>query len=1449
MGSTDADTPKRLADFEVLRRLGAGGMAEVFLARKRGAERTYKLLVVKRILPQHVSSRQFRAMFAEEAQLATRLNHPNIVQVYDFLDSGEEGQLLSMEYVEGPDLRRLRRAARNCGQRIAPHVCAYIAAEVAKGLHYAHERRDERGVPLDIVHRDVSPQNILLSFDGSVKIADFGIATANVFREEAGVLKGKTGYMSPEQARGEKVDRRTDLYSLGVVLHELLTGRPLHGSLEGSALLDAVRSGHVEPPSTFVTGIPAEIEAIVMHALARDPGDRIATAREFASAISQALLQKQLLVDSSTLESVIAEIARKDEQLAASAALQRPSQAPEAGSDEEALPRFDSNTPRSEREGSPSVRERTGREVRHVAVVTLRVHRLDELHSALGEMKTRRLVDQLRATLSEIAYKRGAHWLWSSPPVAEGVALEGRALVGLTAQASHAASDAAWLAIDSHEAIHGVDDDLPLAPLASIGIVRGIASGQRDADGHLLRHVLHKPADELADLLGERASPGETWVAGGLYRLVRRDFVWRDAPSIEVNDADARNLPRNIRVHVLDRPLTRDEKLEQLSHAPRDLVGRDSELAELHAAYHRAISAQSPERGQVTCRVITGEMGIGKTALVDAFVSELPEQVRVVRIDCSPARRDLPLSHVGQWLRELMALPLGTSVDEVRAAVVQALGDPGDNLRAQEIVRRMAELAIDQVPEAFDDADVAHQRRLATSGVRRFFGRAALQGPLIAVLDSVQWCDLPSLEILSSLARRADPSPILVLMVARPDERIAAQLEGIVHIELRGLHTDSQLRLVQTHIGAVKGVAEVCADLLPRAGGNPFFLLEMVDTLLERGALELQEGEQGQELVRVERPGRSEGSLPSTLEQLIADRLNELPAPERTVINWLAIADGPLALTDLRSLAELETEDPIARLCARGLCDTRDEQLDVRHPLSRDVAYLALDRQQRAVMHEAYARYFARTPLAEGLSAALVARHFARGGNRDAAGEHYLRAATAARKSYQLDMATRYLRRVVAILPESDPRIVGAYEVLEGNCRIQGRTRDRRRYLEALRRLALQSSRPRWVALALVRSARFDLDGGRLTQGLDGAQQGEQLAGTAEAHDLEVEAQRLMAEMLRELGDVQGALAACDRALETASRHYPSARLMAEVLRQRGMLLLRVGRVDEAVRAQAEAIAVFRRTGARRLESRAKNSLATAVFVKGQYTDAIALALEALRIDLAIGGRFQIGRTFSVIGQAYARLGDFDRAESYLWRARDAHHRYGDHDGRAATLLAGAELLLAKGDLERARGLVDEAAEISSATGSAYDAVHEKIVRALLARAQGKASSAIMHAFDARQVAEVQAYVAFHFYAMSIEAVARVDLGEQHTGILLATTALGALQTVQGSEYALETRALCCEALERAGSPQAAELRAMTRAHVLQTLEQIRDAELRERFCHRPLVAAFLAPDSSAGLG
>ncbi|MEZ4233529.1 MAG: protein kinase [Polyangiaceae bacterium] len=1455
------DTPARLADFEIIRRLGAGGMAEVFLAKRRGAEGTFKLLVVKRILPQHVESPRFRTMFAEEAQLATRLNHPNIVQVYDFQDYGDEGQLLSMEYVEGPDLRKLQRACKAQQTRIPPYVAAFIIGEVAKGLHYAHARKDERGAPLEIVHRDVSPQNILLSFEGAVKVADFGIATANVFREEPGVLMGKTSYMSPEQARAERVDRRTDIYSLGVVFHELLTGRPLHGAAEGQELLDVVRSGHVEPPSTFARGVPSELESIVMRALSREPADRFQTARDMAGAITRALFAKQEVVDSHSLESVIEQLVGREHT---SPGVEAPATAgsvselpPASGSSLEQGSRLHADAPTGPGGPDPKrdLKNRVGREVRHVAIVTLRLHGGEDLAKAIGVMQARRFAEQLRSTLDEMAFKRGARWSWSAQsgqqegdPLLTGSA---RAVVGLMANPARAAADAAWLAVDLHEAIEGACDDLPVPVRAGVGIVRGIATGRRDDGGHLIHHELQENADYLARLLGERAPAGATWVAGGLYRLVRRDFVWGDAPTIQLEDADERDLPRNMRIYALQRPLTREERLQVMQHAPSDLVGRDAELADLHAAYHRAVSpGPSGQLGKVTARVVAGEMGIGKTALVSTFLSELPPDARVLRVECTPARTELPFANVGEWVREMTGTRAEQPLDEVIRTVEEMLGEFAHGQHGAEIVKRLAELVTGSLAQADDEAEVAHNRRLITSGLRRFFARVAVEAPLVVALEGLQWCDRPSLELLTQLVSREDSLPILALLVTRPSDRVTPFLQGIVRIDILGLSSDNQVRLLQTHLGCREGVRAVCADLLPRAAGNPFFLLEMVDALLERGIFEIRERpDHTHELVRVEREGESAGTLPSTLEQLIADRLNELPAEEHNVVDWLSVAGGPLRIEDLRLLAGNDAEEAVARLCARGVCDERDGNIDVRHPLTRDVAYLALDRLERVRMHRSVGEYLAERGVARGLSAAIVARHFSRGQQPSRAGDFYLEAAAAARASYQMQLSTRYFRRALAVLPEGDLRRLSAREALEAICRVQGRWKERRRHLAALRTLAKKSNNPQWVATALVRTARFDLDDGRLARGLSAAQKAEQVAQASGSAVLQVQAQALVAEMLRDLGDMQGALAACDRAIQSAQHADVPARRRADVLRTRGTLLRRVGRVHEAVEAHAEAIAVFRQVGARRQEARTKNALAYAMFVLGRFEDAIALALDSIRIDLAIGGRFQIAKTLSNIGQSYGRLGDLPRALAYLKRAREAHERYSDQDSRADTLLCSAFVMLEAGDIDAAENLVGDAGALTAVTSSAYDSVHEKILRALLARRTGDSGAAVMHAFDARQAAEAQAYVAFHFYAMAVEAAARVDIGEQHTGILLATTAMGAIGTVQGSEYGLETRALCCEALRKAGSPQASELQKRAAEYTLELMGFIRDKAARKTFRRRGIVVELLGPAEDTGVG
>jgi eukaryotic-like serine/threonine-protein kinase len=1451
MSTSAALIPTQIAQFEIVRRLGSGGMAEVFVAKKRGAEGTYKVVVVKRILPGYTTSRRFRAMFIDEAQLATRLNHPNVVQVYEFSNEGDEGHILAMEYVEGCDLGHLMSAAKSTATRIPPWVASWIIAEAAKGLHYAHEKRDEGGAPLDIVHRDVSPQNVLLSYEGGVKIADFGIASARLVDDEAGVLKGKFGYMSPEQARGEKVDRRSDLYSLGVILWECFTGRPLHGGLGGQALLDIVRSGQVEPPSIYRRDLPEELEAIVMRLLAPNREERFPSGRDVAAAVARAMLVRQVLVDASSLEQTIDELVPRAGPVFKSSELPPP-QAPEhhtqaaapvalALGDGTRAPGQSAPPAKASIPPGPPSRRPDAREVRHVAIVTLRLIPGGDDGPALDDTERRalaRALERSRSMLGDMAYKRGMRWVWTGD-------FEARAIAGLGAKPAKAASDAAWLAVETHEAIQGIADDLPSAVGSSLSIVRGIASGTRDPEGNLVRYVLHEPVTYLADVLARATPKRTTWVAGGVYRQVRRDFRWRDAPTLDLHRSEAapvQNLPPTMQIYTLERSLSREERAQEQANAQNDLIGRDSEKAELHAAYHAAVNgiAGTSATGIVTTRAVVGELGIGKTALVGTFLEELPPNTRIVRTECSPVRIEIPYSTLADLVRDAIGASGDESFEDMALLIARAGGGAASGDEKDPMVARIAEIAANQQQhQGSEDEDAHYRKKLLVSGVRHLVAAIALEQPLVFVVDGMQWADRPTLDLLAELLRQPDPVPVFAVLVTRPDDRTAHLLEGKVRIELHGLSSEEQIRLVETRLNVKGGVRQVCAELMPRVGGNPFYLLEMIDALLERGVLEIQ----GDALVREGGGELDAMGLPSTLEQLLADRIHELPGSERVIVDWLAIAGGPLGLADLAKLNTRSSlrasEDAIVRLCARGLCDRKGDVLDFRHPLTRDVAYATLDATTRSRMHRSLGEHLAETSLARGVSAAIVARHLVKGEATERAAIFYLEAANAARNAYQTQLAVRYYLRAAHYLPAGEMRKLGVYEALEATFRVLGRKAERVRHLDHLRRTAKLIASPRAACLALLRTARYDLDEGHLAHGLPVAKKAASLAHASAYPSFEIEAELLVSELAREIGDVQGALAASDRALAacnpTVNPTVP-ARMRADVLRTRGVLLRRVGRVREAVDAYVEAIAVFRKVGARRQEARAKNALAYAMFVQGRYEDAIALALESIRIDLSIGGRFQLAKTLTNIGHSYARLGDMPRALAYLKRAREAHERYGDKDGRADTLLVSAEVMLELGDVDGAEAYIREGSRIAQSMGNAYDITHAAVVGGAHARYRRDAPMAIHNALSARRSAEHQALVAYHFYAMAVEAAARVDAGEVHAATLLATTALGAVEALQGCEYGLEIRVLCADALKRAASPQAPQARQKAVDYATALVGTIRDARLKRRFTERPLV-------------
>ena len=267
--------PIPFGKYLLLERVNVGGMAEVFKAKTFGVEGFERMLAVKRILPSIAEDQEFITMFVDEAKIAVQLTHANIAQIFDLGKVGDS-YFIALEYVSGKDLRAIFDRARKRGETVPVPMACYTMMKVCEGLDYAHNKKDPSGRELTLVHRDVSPQNILLSYDGEVKVIDFGIAKAagKAGRTQAGILKGKFGYMSPEQVRGLPIDRRSDIFSCGIVLYELLTGERLFVGESDFSTLEKVRNVEILPPSTYNRKIPDELERIVLKALAKDTEDR-----------------------------------------------------------------------------------------------------------------------------------------------------------------------------------------------------------------------------------------------------------------------------------------------------------------------------------------------------------------------------------------------------------------------------------------------------------------------------------------------------------------------------------------------------------------------------------------------------------------------------------------------------------------------------------------------------------------------------------------------------------------------------------------------------------------------------------------------------------------------------------------------------------------------------------------------------------------------------------------------------------------------------------------------------------------------------------------------------------------------------------------------------------------------------------------------------------------------
>jgi predicted ATPase/class 3 adenylate cyclase len=1509
--------------YQLVRQLGSGGMAQVFLAREPLAQGLAKILVIKKIQPALAETPQFRQMFEDEAKIAVNLNHPNIVQTFGYGQIGPT-YFLAMEHVEGVDLLRVLNSAVGAGRPLPFGLCAYLGQQVAKALDYAHRKIDEYGEPLGIVHRDVSPQNVLVSWDGMVKLVDFGIARARHVREEEGVVKGKFAYMSPEQAAAQPVDARSDIFSLGIVLWEMCCARPLFGGLKGKQALNAIRAAQVPRPRELDPKIPVELEAILMKALAKRPEDRYASARELHNELGKLLFglagREGTLVDSSTMGAFLGEVLPEEERAHSPPPAQKGTEAPakpagsgELGADSDGGAQVLAGQKTTSARGPLLSRSRHDQllplaERKPVVVVEGELSGLSGLRRQMGESRAREaLLDFLRVT-EHVAYKHQAH---PDRQDERGFTY----VLGLPVGTEDDAARAVQLSLALIDALDGISRDLSPPLKLAVGVQRGTALVSRtyDADGKHFEYELLGQTGQIAARLAKEAMPGEVLVGGGVFRVARADWRFEELEAVDLSpegdeprgeDAagsdSSPKLAQRSRVYRLLGARPRHERLADGAGARR-LIGRDLELGTL-LSVHRAVV----ELAQARTVVIVGEAGVGKASIVNEFRHKLdPATHLVLRCVGRPSLSESPYSLLTDLTRDLVGVSEEAEPREIKRKVAELLSrlfTPEEERDARQVAEAIGLLLGVKVPGA-EEFDASERRHRFYAATRRMQSRLAEGRTLVVIIEDLHWADPQSFEILQGMVIDPLARPVLGIATARHSPRIDLMVRSdkVTTILVGELGPRERAELVQSRLADAASAEGLADQILERAGGNPFYINEIIESLVERGILQTAP-DSGGRLRWVKRD--EEIQVPTSVEAVVASRLDRLPDDERDAIRRAALLGRVFRVEDVvalmtgpsssaaatqsgarpaaptphgaaRSLARLATRGLIAPAAAPGdVYDNGPAAYAFRNLITREVAYDGLPPDTRALLHSVAADRLARSPAYRpGSDDGRLADHLLAAGDRVAAARALYSAGVYARDNAGNNEAFALLTRALVLLPsDAHGERYQLHAEREQILRGWGKRPAQLREVHAMRKHAAATlgveGRHR-EAEAFCRLGLLYLDVGKYTAARRDLERALSLAHQTGDALAESEAMRLIATLLMNLGKNGEALEMAGQALAVLCNQTERPFLLAraQALNAVGNVHVHIGRLRDAVSRYAEALVIYRRLGVRRLEAATLNNMGWVFVGLGEYEEALLHYKRSLRLAQEIGDRAGIGVKLANIGQTYSDLGDFQRARRYLGKALEIHKTIGDDPGLADALISLAQVALREHQPDEALARLCRGLEMATATRNRYQEIRAMIYLARCKLDRGEAPEAPASAAAATPTATLESQSPLELaraatrlaraaeiangevHALCAEALALVRAGRPAEALSSSTRAVTLLDSGRDVDSVEEVFYIHARAAQAADAPTVARAAlGRARAEVLRKARRLRDEEWRARYLGASLAREILQAARLAGL-
>jgi len=1260
--------PAPFGKYELLERIATGGMADVYLARSFGVAGFEKRLVIKRIRAEHARDPRFIQAFIHEAKIGVHLNHPNIVQVYDLGKVGGSW-FIAMEHLHGKDLTRLVKTLRAMGERLRAPVAVAIAAEACRGLAYAHGRTDQRGNKLGFVHRDVSPHNIVVTFDGEVKLVDFGVArlmnTAEGHAPSRGPGHpggGKYAYMSPEQARGEVLDHRTDIFSAGIVLWELLVGHRLFQDPDPAQKLEMVMQARVPDPRTEGASADDDLWAILHKALARVPADRYAWASLLEEDLRAWLFQKGEMIGSADIARAMEEAFPEEARRSTGIDLTR------LVADVERLDAIDPTAS----ELTPAGRTPTplpGRlrvpegEVKKVVCLVIDVDGLTPLSRRLEPEDLFKRHYRLLRWIRQVVDRYGGVVLRAMD---DEVVL----LFGVPRTHADDLARALECALELQRSVgaltrKGLSVDLAIGAHTGEVLLGGGRQLRYTPRGDTIRH---------AQKLSLMADRGEVLVSERVLLAAEADFRLKRGPDLPTRGKDQpdesfalQGRRRGLRLAGKGPWLRRGTEIDTLRDALVDL---------------------SEERGAAL--FLVGEAGTGKSRLV--------QELRDIA-----ERRGLPF-YAGRSKPWGSDPPMEAFRDLVRALI--GVEPDASRKHLEERVQRLAQLGLgERDVEALAGLVGASNRSPGADPTLRALTRAieglAREGPVIVALEDLHLVGLTEREGLAHLIRAAERRPVLVIATMRGDLPPAFAGLGTT-VELGRFEPEDQRRLL-AHLLEADDVEPDLVTLMERTcEGNPLYIEEMARYLLHREQVEVTD-----RTARLRGP-LAEPGMPDSIAGLLSARIDALDPASKGALQLASVMGVTFSQTLLGRAAGVDDPTPLVTdLAHHGLIVRAGigggDQWAFASELVRQSTLRGILGVQRRDYHRLVAAAIEAVH-ADALDAwaSTLAWHCAEGGRFLDAARYAYRAGELLEQAQFLERARlEYQRGLkwianVADEPESwEARVqgeamlhfrTGVVSVLLGDARTGERA------LQLALDIASDASIP-WVEVrAHVELGRSYLNRGRSHLAAAHLTQARALLELEDDPELKLEALEATAILAHEEGRNADAEAMWNEALALAKGDAPATARSLVGLANRH---LRCGEVEEAAPLLDRALSAARDAGDRILEGRVLNNIGLLHLARRDCDEALASFRAALRVREGIGYTQGAMVNHHNIGDAHFARGDYARAYVAFERSRDLAAEIGWERGFALN-----DVYLGFIDAERGR-VADGLARIDGAISAA----------------------------------------------------------------------------------------------------------------------------------------------------